>query len=101
MAYTYTRSLTIDHTKCGGSDSPSFPVLVSLSDTTLKTVGNGGHIQHTTTQSAPAVKMPADLIFATSSSGATLLPWEVEFYDAVNGILVAWVQLTVSHSINT
>jgi hypothetical protein len=101
-AFTYYRSLTIDHTKCGSSDSSSFPVLVSISDTTLKTVANGGHVQNTTTQSAPAVTMPADLIFATTSAGTTKLPWEVEFYDAVNGILIAWVQLpTVSHTANT
>ena len=102
MPYGYYRSITIDHTKCGSSDSSSFPVLVSISDTTLKTVANGGHVQHTCTQSAPAVTMPADLIFATTSVGSTMLPWEVEFYDAVNGILIAWVQLpTVSHTANT
>ena len=101
-AYNYYRSITIDHTKCGSSDSSSFPVLVSISDTTIKTVANGGHIQHTATQGAPAVTMPADLIFATTSAGSTLLPWEVEFYDPVNGVLVAWVQLpTVSHTANT
>ena len=101
-AYTYYRSLTIDHTLCGSSDSSNFPVLVSISNSTFKTAANGGHVQNTTTQSAPAVTMPADLIFATTSAGTTKLPWEVEFYDAVNGILIAWVQLpTVSHTANT
>jgi hypothetical protein len=101
-AYSFYRSITVDYTKTGSSDLSNFPVLVSISHATLKTLANGGHVQNTTTQSSPGVTMPADLIFATTSAGSTKLPWEVESYDAVNGILVAWVQLpTVSHSTNT
>jgi Concanavalin A-like lectin/glucanases superfamily len=101
-AFSYYRALTVDHTKCGASDSSNFPVLVSISHATLKAVANGGHIQQTTTQSAPPVTMPADLIFSADSSGITKYPWEVESYDGTNGILIAWVKIpTVSHTLDT
>ncbi len=101
-AFSYYRTLTIDHTKCGASDSSHFPVLVSISHATLKTVGNGGHIGHTTNQSSPSVTMPADLIFSADSAGATKYPWEVASYDGTNGVLVAWVKIpTVSHTTDT
>ena len=101
-AYSYYRTLTVDHAKCGSSDSSNFPVLVSISHSTLKTVAYGGHIQQTTTQSGPAVAIPADLIFSADSSGNTKYPWEVESYDGTNGILVAWVKLpTVSYTVDT
>ena len=102
MAFTYSRSLTIDHTKCGSTDSTNFPVLVSLSHSTLKIIGSGGHIQNSTTQAAPTVTMPADLVFTSDSAGVTKIPWEVEFWDSVSGILVVWVNIgTVSHTVDT
>jgi hypothetical protein len=46
--------------------------------------------------------MPADMIFTSDSGGTTKIPWEVESYDAVNGVLWAWVKIaTVSHTSNT
>lgn len=107
MSYAYHRSLTIDHTQCGTSDSSSFAVLVKLDSsnvgTTMKTAANGGHIQNTVTQTGGnPVTMPADLIFTSDAAGANKLPWEIDFYDGTGGTLWAWVQLsTVSHSSNT
>ena len=93
MGYLYRRSLTVDPTKCGASDSSGFTVLVSLTDTTLKTVSNGGHVQNANGY---------DIVFTSDIVGTTLLNWEVESYDSTNGILVAWVKLpTVSHTVNT
>ena len=93
MAFSYYRSLTIDHTKCGSSNSSSFPVLVSISHSTFKTVANGGHVNNASGY---------DIIFTSDSAGATKIPWEVEFYDGTNGILVAWVNVaTVSHTVDT
>lgn len=94
MAYLFKRTVTI-----GGATSSTqtnFPALVKLDSsncgTTLKTVGNGGHIQNTVTQSGGnAVLMPADLIFTSDSGGSTMIPWEVESYDATNGVLWVWV----------
>lgn len=103
MAFAYKVTLTIDHTKCGASDSTNFPVLVYISDARLKTVGNGGQIQNTGTQSGGnAVTMPFDLIFTSDSAGSTRIPWEIDYYDGTNGILWAWVKIgTVSHSVDT
>src|SRR5579859_1925205 len=103
FGYTYNRMLTIDHTKCGAADSSNFAVLVSLSDATFKTTANGGHIHNTVTQSGGSpVVMPADLIFTSDSGGTVKVPWEVDYYDGANGVLLAWVKLPlVSHSADT
>ena len=95
-AYSYTRTVSVDHTKCGSASALSdFPVLVSISHTTFETVANGGHISNTVTQSGGnAVTMPADMIFTSDAGGTTKIPWEVESYDASRGILVAWVKLS-------
>jgi len=101
-AFSYSRMLSVDHTKCGASNASNFPVLVSISNITLKTVANGGHIQHAATQTSPAVTMPADLVFAADAAGSTKYAWEVESYDGTNGILIAWVKIpTVSHTVDT
>ena len=92
-SYSYSRSITIDHTQCGSSDSSSFPVLVSLSDTTLKSVGNGGHVQNSNGY---------DIQFFSDSGLTTRLPAEREIYNASTGQYIGWVQVpTVSHSTNT
>lgn len=99
-SYLKLYTLTIDHTQCGSSDSTNFPVLVSLSGTNLKTVANGGFVQNTV--SVAGITVPADLVFSSDNAGASPYSWEVEFYDPVNGILIAWVQVpTVSHTTNT
>ena len=94
VAYTlYHRSLTINHTLCGGSNSTNFPVLVSLSDNSLKTLANGGHV---------ANGSGYDILFYSDSSFTIPLNWEIEYYSATTGTLVAWVLIpTVSSSINT
>lgn len=95
-AYAYYRRIAIDHTKCGGTSALSnFPVMVSIAHSTFKTVANGGHINHTVTQSGGnAVTMPADMMFTSDSGGMTRVPWEVESYDGTNGILIAWVKIS-------
>jgi hypothetical protein len=89
MAFNYYRSITIDHTKCGSSDSSAFPVLVSLSDNTLKTVGNGGHVQNSNGY---------DIYFYSDSSLTTRLPAERETYDASAGTYVGWVKVNVTYA---
>ena len=91
--FLHSRSLTIDHTKCGAADSINFPLLVSISNATFKTAANGGNIQNAS---------GFDIVFAADSAGATRYPWEIEFYDGTNGVLVAWVKVpTVSSTVDT
>src|SRR5262249_4205190 len=46
-SYQHKKSITIAHTKVsGGSDLSDFPVLVSLTDSDLKTVASGGSVQN-------------------------------------------------------
>lgn len=82
-AWAKTYSVAIDRTKCGTSNLTSFPVLISASDTSLKSVANGGSVTSSSGY---------DIVVATSSSIATYIPWEVEFWDPVNGIIIIWAQ---------
>ncbi len=96
MAYAYYRQITAGNAT-GGTQS-NFPLLIKLDSsncgTTLKTVGNGGHIQNTNTQTGGnAITMPSDLIFTSDSAGATKIPWEIDFYDGTAGTLIVWVQI--------
>lgn len=100
MSFSYDRTLTIDHTKCGAADSTNFTVLVSLSGTYLKTAGNGGKVQQTV--SVGGYTVPADLSFYSDSGLTTKLNWKVKFYDGTAGTLIALVKIpTVSHTVDT
>ena len=84
-------SIAIDRTKAGSSTQSSFPVFVYASDASLKDVAHGGQI--TSSGTVNGVMQPYDLVFATSTSLGTYLPWEVASWDNVNGVLYAWVQV--------
>ena len=60
-----------------------YPLLVSLSDSTLKDAAHGGHVQNPNGY---------DIVFR-ASDGVTPLNHELEKYDGVNGQVVAWVKL--------
>jgi len=88
MAFSYKRSITIDHTKVnnntGGSAQTDFPVMVKISDATFKTVGNGGNVQNSNGY---------DIAFYSDSAGTTPLTWETDYYDGTNGIYWGWVKI--------
>jgi len=89
----FHRNITINHNLCGSSDSLNFPVLVSASDSTLKTVANGGHVANINGY---------DILFYSDAGFTTLMSWEIDFYDPVNGILVVHLLVpTVSHTVDT
>lgn len=91
--YRYRRTITVDHTKCGASDSTNFPVLVSGAYSYLATAANGGRVQNSSGY---------DVIFTSDAAGRSKLNWEVEQYTASSGAVVYWVQIpTVSHSADT
>ncbi len=106
MAFSYKRPINLDHTQVPSGQS-NYPAVVKLdatnAGTTMKTVGNGGHIQNTGTQSGGVpVVMPFDLIFTSDSGGTTKIPWEVENYDPVAGLLWVHVKIaSISSSVDT
>jgi hypothetical protein len=88
----YYRALTVDKTKVPSTQS-NFPVLVSVTHATLKTVANGGHV---------ANSHGYDIGFFADSAGTTPLKWELERYNAATGEVVAWVKIpSLSSSVDT
>src|SRR5258706_14400600 len=93
MSYTFRNSITIDHTKCGSSDSTNFPMLFSGTYTYLKTVGNGGNVTNVNGY---------DIIFTSDIAGTTLLDFELVNYSASTGTVEFWVRIpTLSHTTDT
>ena len=93
MTWSYHRSVTIDHTKCGAADSSNFPVLFNSTDATLKTAANGGHVQNANGY---------DIAFFSDAGLTTALAFEIDHYDGAAGQYIAWVKVpTVSHSADT
>jgi hypothetical protein len=91
--YSYGRSITISHTQVPNTDQNNFPVMVSISDPTFKSVANGGHIQNANA---------FDVVFTSDASGNTQIPYERDTYNPSTGQLICWVKLaTVSHSADT
>jgi hypothetical protein len=86
--WLYRKPITIDHTKVSGvasSTLSSFPVLVSVTDTQLKSTSNGGLVASST---------GADILF-TKSDGTTLLDYEIESYASTTGQLIAWINIPI------
>ena len=91
-SYAFCLPLTIDHTKVPNTDQSSFPVLISITNTNLKTVGNGGHVQNSS---------GFDII-PTSNPGVSQLNCESKLYVASTGQVIIWANVaTVSHTADT
>ena len=106
--YSYCRTITIDHTKVGATteDETYFPWEASSTIATIATVGNGGHVQNTTTETGSSYTgtVPADLIFTSDSACSTKLNWEFESYNSATGNFVAWIansSTALSHTADT
>jgi len=82
MAFTYYRLLSPNPVKISGVCS-NFVALVNLTDATLKSVANGGHVQ-----SANGY----DIAFG---DGSVLYKFELISYTATTGALLAWVKIPV------
>ena len=83
--FTYSRSITIDHTKVPNTDQSNFPVLVSGTYTYLKTTGNGGLVTNASGY---------DVGFYTNSDcGTGKMAWETETYTATTGVVNYWVKV--------
>lgn len=82
-AQLYYSPFTVNHTLVPSTQT-DFPVLVSVTDTRLKTTGNGGHV----------ADAQGDDIRPYSDTGLTsALTFEREFYDAAAGTVVMWVKV--------
>ena len=92
--FDYYKTITIDRTKVGTASSPttlsSYPMLFSVTDTSLRTIANGGRVRNANAH---------DLIFravdTTTCGGPTActMAHEIESYNATTGQLVAWVNI--------
>jgi hypothetical protein len=89
----FYRTLTIDHTKVGASDSVDFPVLVKLTNASLATIANGGKVENASGY---------DIGFFLNAGLTTRLSHEARKYDPVTGTIIYWVKVpTVSHTVDT
>ena len=82
--YSHRKEITLNHELVPGSDPLiGFPCLVSFSDTILRTEINGGVVQFSDGR---------DLCF-TGEDKLSILDYEIESFDPVNGSLQAWVRI--------
>lgn len=93
IAWTRRKSFSVDHTKVSGaSNLTNFPLLVSVTDPSFKTVPNGGGMG----------KADGTDILFTLADGVTKLNHEIELYNGLTGQLIAWVQIpSLSPATNT
>ncbi|HEY4508763.1 MAG TPA: LamG domain-containing protein [Candidatus Paceibacterota bacterium] len=90
-AFSYYRSITIDHTKVPNTDQSNFPVLVSGTYSYLATLANGGKVQNISGYDI-GFYQNADCI-------SDKLAWETETYTASTGAVNYWVKIpNVSHT---
>lgn len=84
--YRFRKKLTIDSALVtGASDLTNFPVLISFTDTALRTTANGGKIRNASGH---------DLIFTSSDPTSPVqLDHEVESYTASTGQIVIWTRI--------
>lgn len=80
--YQFRKEITIQAAQVGGSHS-QFPVLISLMDSDLRTVSEGGHVQNANGY---------DIAFFLGDC-MTPLSYQLEKYVATTGEYVAWVLL--------
>lgn len=89
-AFSYYKTITIDHTKVPNTDQTNFPVLISLTDANLKSTGNGGNVQNANGY---------DIRPYSDAGLSSALTFELENYNASTGEVVMWVKVpTLSHT---
>lgn len=87
--YAYRKSIVIDKDKVAGSTNLSeFPLLVSITDSDLATIANGGNVYDTDNGNGTL----GDDITFTDASGNELTQYR-ESYDDASGALVVWVKI--------
>ncbi len=79
----FSRTLTINHLQVPSTQT-DFPVLVNFTNSTFKSISNGGHVHRTD---------GFDIGFYSDSGLTTKLKWEIERYTPSTGEIVAWVKI--------
>jgi hypothetical protein len=93
FAGPFVKVITIDHTKCGSTDSTNFPVLILGTYSYLATVANGGAVKNSSGY---------DIQFYSDSALTSPLKFERESYNASTGAVIFWVKVpTLSASTDT
>lgn len=93
MAFAVYRSVTIDESLCGSADTAHYPFYFNSTDNGFKSVGNGGDVQNGS---------GFDLAFYADSALTTLLDFEIEFWSATTGQVIAWIRIpSLSASVDT
>jgi len=94
MAWTQIYTVAIDRTKCGSGSLSNFPVLIAATHTSLKSTAHGGDVTDTT--------HGYDIVvYADDGTLSNYVPWEVEFWDAVNGVIWIWAGLPTVNGSST
>lgn len=91
----FYRTITIDHTQVGSSDTSSFPMAFFGTFSYLATVANGGKVTSSSGY---------DIAFVTdpSNGSATKLDFERVWWDPTTGACEFWVRIpTLSHTTDT
>jgi hypothetical protein len=78
----YFRTITINPGTVPTAQT-DFPLLVSISNNSLKSIANGGHVANA----------DGSDIYFTDSSGAVSYAFEIENYSPSSGVLTAWVKV--------
>ncbi len=90
MPYSFLRSVTTHHAKCGAGNSVNYPVAIFGTYAWLKDVAHGGQVESSS---------GFDVGFFANSDATGKLDWEVESYDPVTGAVAYWVKIPVlSHT---
>src|SRR5579863_4651657 len=91
--YTYSRAITIDHTRVPNTDQTNFPVLISNTYSYLATAANGGNVTNANGY---------DITFTSDAAGTSPLAFEQEFYSPSTGKVSYWVKVPMlSHTTDT
>ncbi|HUU99632.1 MAG TPA: DUF2341 domain-containing protein, partial [Bacteroidales bacterium] len=80
--YQYRKTVTIPAAQISGGPHTDFPVLVTITDADLRTMGNLGLVQNANGW---------DIVFSIDHS--TVLNQQVESYNPVTGQITAWVRI--------
>jgi biopolymer transport protein ExbB len=89
-AFSYRRTLTVDHTKVQSTDQTNFAILIATTVTTFKYTGSGGNVQNANGY---------DIVPYSNSDCVTgKYDFEIDSYTAQTGRFVAWVRIPTLHT---